>query len=195
MVVLSHLGRPKGRPDPGCSLRPVAERLGELLAARVHFHPELTGPGTRSAVDALAPGEILVLENTRFDPGEEKNDTSLAGALAEFADLFVNDAFGAAHRAHASTAALPERVRARGGRAVAGLLMEKELDLLGQPPRRAGAPLRRDPRRCQDLREDRYRAEPPPARGPPPDRRRNGEHVLPRARARCGRLARRGRPD
>ena len=132
VVVLSHLGRPKGRPDPGCSLRPVAERLGELLAARVHFHPELTGPGTRSAVDALAPGEILVLENTRFDPGEEKNDRSLAGALAELADLFVNDAFGAAHRAHASTAALPERVRARGGRSVAGLLMEKELDLLGR---------------------------------------------------------------
>ncbi|MSR35186.1 MAG: phosphoglycerate kinase [Gemmatimonadetes bacterium] len=130
-VVVSHFGRPKG-PEPAWSLRPVAARLGELIHLSVRFEPELVGPGVTAAVAALEDGGILVLENTRFDPRETKNDPALAAGLAELADVFVNDAFGAAHRAHASTTAVAEEIRRRGGRAVAGLLMEKEISMLGR---------------------------------------------------------------
>jgi phosphoglycerate kinase len=132
VIVLSHLGRPKGRPDPRCTLRPLVDRLRALLGGTVRFHPGLTDPSAYAAIDALRDGEVLVLENTRFDPGDEKNDPALADALARMSDLFVNDAFGAAHRAHASTSGVAERVRAQGGRAVAGLLMEEELEYLGR---------------------------------------------------------------
>jgi phosphoglycerate kinase len=130
-IVLSHFGRPKG-PDPKQSLGPVAARLGELLGRPVRFHPELVGPGTRAAAAALGDGEVLVLENTRFVPGETKNDAGLARQLAELADVFVNDAFGSAHRAHASTAGVADEIRRKGGRAVAGFLMEKEITMLGR---------------------------------------------------------------
>ena len=130
-VLLSHFGRPKGR-DASQSLRPVAARLGELLGGTVRFHDGLVGPDAQAAVASLGDGEVLVLENTRFEPGETKNDPALGRQLAELADVFVNDAFGAAHRAHASTAGVAEGVRAKGGRAVAGLLMEKELTMLGR---------------------------------------------------------------
>jgi phosphoglycerate kinase len=130
-VVLSHFGRPKG-PDPSQSLRPVAARMGELLGRPVRFHPEVVGDGARAAAAALRDGEVLVLENTRFEPGETKNDPALSRQLAELADVFVNDAFGSAHRAHSSTAGVADELRRRGGRAVAGLLMEKEITMLGR---------------------------------------------------------------
>jgi phosphoglycerate kinase len=127
VVLLSHLGRPKGAPEAKYSLAPVAARLGELLAGRtVRFCADTIGDAARAAVDALGDGEVLVLENTRFLPGEEKNDAELSRALATLGDLYVNDAFGAAHRAHASTAGVAEHLRP----AVAGLLMERELQYL-----------------------------------------------------------------
>lgn len=132
IAVLAHLGRPAGRPVAALSLRPVSSRLGELLDGPVAFCPRTVGPDAQSAVTALGPGEIVVLENTRFLPGEETNDLELASQMAALGDVYVNDAFGAAHRAHASTAGVAEQVRARGGPAVAGLLMERELRFLGQ---------------------------------------------------------------
>jgi phosphoglycerate kinase len=102
VVVASHLGRPKG-PSSELSLQPVADRLGELLGRPVRFCPAVIGPAAESAVGALSDGEILLLENVRFEPGETKNDPALAKQLARLADVYVNDAFGTAHRAHATT--------------------------------------------------------------------------------------------
>lgn len=132
VVVLSHLGRPSGRPDPDYSLRPVAARLSELLDRQVEFVPELVGDEASRAVDGLEPGALLLLENTRFLPGETAGDEELARTLAAYGDLFVNDAFGAAHRDHASTAGIARAIREDGGEAVAGHLMERELDVLGR---------------------------------------------------------------
>jgi len=131
LVVTSHLGRPKGGPDPSFSLQPVAKHLATLLDFPVHFCPQLTGPTADRAVAGLGDGELLLLENTRFDPGETKNDLGLSESLANLADLFVNDAFGSAHRAHSSTVGAAEVIRGRGGEAVAGFLMERELRYLG----------------------------------------------------------------
>ncbi len=131
IVLLSHLGRPKGKRVPEMSLRPTAVRLSELLNRPVQFLEVTTGPEALAATEALADGEVLLLENTRYDPREEKNDEGLADELAELGDVFVNDAFGAAHRAHSSTAGVVRRIRAKGGIAVAGFLMKKELDFLG----------------------------------------------------------------
>ena len=127
LVILSHLGRPKGKPEPKYSLQPVAQRLGELLGREVGFVESTDSDEAVAATHALKPGQALLLENTRFLGGEEKNDQRLSRALAELGDFFVNDAFGAAHRAHASTAGVTEHLRP----AVAGLLMEKELNYLG----------------------------------------------------------------
>jgi phosphoglycerate kinase len=133
VVLLSHLGRPKGEPAPDFSLRPVADRLRTLLGdGSVRFVAEATGPDVESLPSTLADGEIALLENTRFLPGETVNDTDLAERWAALGDLFVNDAFGTAHRAHASTAGLAEAVKRRGGRAVAGFLLAKELRFLGE---------------------------------------------------------------
>jgi phosphoglycerate kinase len=132
VVILSHLGRPKGKRNPEMSLQPAARRLAELVPGKVDFIGESTGEQAVTATRELGDGEILVLENTRFHPGEEKNDPELSRAFAELGDLFVNDAFGAAHRAHSSTAGVAEVIRERGGLAVAGLLMEKELAYLGR---------------------------------------------------------------
>jgi phosphoglycerate kinase len=131
VVLLSHLGRPKGAPDPAYSLEPLVEPLAELSGLPVDFCPELDGPRARAAVDALQPGRILLMENTRFHAGETTNGDALASVLASYGDLFVNDAFGSAHRAHASTAGVAEQIRAAGGSAVAGFLMERELRFLG----------------------------------------------------------------
>jgi phosphoglycerate kinase len=131
LVLLAHFGRPKGKRQPEMSLRPAARRLGELIDAPVHFVGDTSGDEAVRATEQLGEGEILLLENTRFDPREEKNDPALAEELVRLGDLYVNDAFGAAHRAHASTAGVAERIRARGGLAVAGLLMKQELDYLG----------------------------------------------------------------
>jgi phosphoglycerate kinase len=128
VVLLSHLGRPKGGPDPKYSLAPVAERLAYLLPRPVTFHPESTGPAAVLMTKSLGEGEILLLENTRFHPGEEKNDPELSRAFAELGDFFVNDAFGSAHRAHSSTAGVAAYLKP----AVAGLLMERELEYLGR---------------------------------------------------------------
>jgi phosphoglycerate kinase len=128
VVLLSHLGRPKGKPEAKYSLAPVAKRLAELTSHPVRFVAALEGDDAVAATNALADGEILLLENTRFAAGEEKNDDALARALARLGDLYVNDAFGAAHRAHASTEGVAKHLRP----AVAGLLMEKELEYLGR---------------------------------------------------------------
>lgn len=132
LVVLSHLGRPSGGKDPVFSLEPVATHLATLLDFPVHFCQELVGPVAEAAVNALADGELLLMENTRFEAGEKKNDPALAQAIAGLGDFFVNDAFGAAHRAHASTVGAPEALRSVGKQAVAGFLMEKELEFLGK---------------------------------------------------------------
>lgn len=131
VVLLSHLGRPKGAPDPRYSLEPVAGRLQELLGRPVRFVPESAGPAVEEAAAALADGEIVLLENTRFLAGDTANDPELADRWASLGELFVNDAFGAAHRAHASTSGLAEAVRRKGGEAVSGLLMARELRFLG----------------------------------------------------------------
>lgn len=127
VVLLSHLGRPKGKPEAKYSLKPVAARLGELLGKLVRFVESTTGADAVAASRELKDGEALLLENTRFAPGEEKNDESLARSFAELGDFYVNDAFGAAHRAHASTEGVARFLRP----AVAGLLMERELEYLG----------------------------------------------------------------
>jgi phosphoglycerate kinase len=127
-VVISHLGRPKGKPDAKYSLRPVARRLGELLGCKVVFLDKTIGDEAVAATNALKEGEVLLLENTRFHAGEEKNDADLSSSLAQLGDCYVNDAFGAAHRAHSSTAGVTVSLQP----AVAGLLMEKELDYLGR---------------------------------------------------------------
>ena len=121
-MLCSHLGRPKGR-DPETSLAPVSARLAELIDADVHQAPEVVGPEVRRGVDRLEPGAVLVLENTRWERGETDNDPALARELASLGDAYVNDAFGAAHRAHASTAGVAEYLRP----AVAGLLLENEV--------------------------------------------------------------------
>ena len=126
-VILSHLGRPKGKPEPKYSLQPVSNRLSELMGRKVIFVESTNSGEALKASEDLKPGEILLLENTRFLGGEEKNDPRLARSLAELGDCFVNDAFGAAHRAHASTVGVAEHLRP----AVAGLLMETELEYLG----------------------------------------------------------------
>jgi phosphoglycerate kinase len=131
VVLLSHLGRPKGAPDPAYSLEPVAVRLAELLGRPVRFVPASVGAEVDAAIPTLKNGDVALLENTRFLAGDTKNDPALAASWAALADVFVNDAFGAAHRAHASTSGLAEAVMAKGGQAVAGLLMAKELRFLG----------------------------------------------------------------
>jgi phosphoglycerate kinase len=125
LVLASHLGRPKAKWKPEFSLAPAADRLRELIDAPVKFVPDIIGDAAQAAVAALRPGEILVLENVRFLPGEEANDPELSAALAAFGDLYVNDAFGTAHRAHATTAGVAEVMKAQGKPAVAGYLIEK----------------------------------------------------------------------
>ena len=132
ILLTSHLGRPKGKPDPAQSLAPVANHLSTLLQKPVHFFPDdITNPQALSAlrqkISALQPGDLALLENIRFYPGEEKNDPALAKSLASLCDIYVNDAFGSAHRAHASTEGVAHHVPI----AVAGLLMERELAYLG----------------------------------------------------------------
>jgi phosphoglycerate kinase len=124
VVAFSHLGRPKGKPNPKYSLAPVRDRLAELLGKPVQFAN--LGDEAKDAAAKLQPREVLLLENTRFDPGDEKNDAAMAEALAALGDCFVNDAFGSSHRAHASTVGVAERARP----AVAGFLVETELKAL-----------------------------------------------------------------
>jgi phosphoglycerate kinase len=127
VILASHLGRPKGKPNPDMSLRPVAARTGELLGRAVAFAEDCVGSPAENAVLSTPPGGVVLLENLRFHAEEEKNDAGFAQGLAALCDVYVNDAFGAAHRAHASVDAIVRLVPEAG----AGLLMEKELRYLG----------------------------------------------------------------
>ncbi|MFC7366039.1 MULTISPECIES: phosphoglycerate kinase [Bhargavaea] len=127
VILASHLGRPKGQVNEDMRLAPVGKRLSELLGKDVRSLPESTGDAVKDAVASMQEGDVILLENVRFHAGEEKNDPELAKQFAQLADIYVNDAFGAAHRAHASTAGIAEHLPA-----ASGLLMEKELDVLGK---------------------------------------------------------------
>ena len=127
VILCSHLGRPKGVVRPELSLRPVCARLSELLGSPVRFATDCVGPVAEQAVAELADGDVLLLENLRFHPGEEQNDPQFAAALAALADVYVDDAFGAAHRAHASVAAVAGLLPA-----AAGYLLRRELEVLGE---------------------------------------------------------------
>lgn len=127
LILASHLGRPKGGPDPEFSLKPASEVLASLLGVPVKMAPDCIGPEVEAMAKELKPGEVLMLENTRFHKGEEKNDLELAKQMASLADVYVNDAFGSAHRAHSSTEGI-----ARFLPAVSGFLMEQELEYLGR---------------------------------------------------------------
>ncbi len=126
VVVASHLGRPKGEPDPASSMAAVGTRLQELLSTEVITASDVVGEDARAKAEALRPGQVLLLENLRWDPGETANDDDFADALASLADAYVDDAFGASHRAHASISGIPERIPG-----YAGLLLERELEVLG----------------------------------------------------------------
>lgn len=128
LILASHLGRPKGKPNPKMSLRPAASRLSELLGKPVGFAPDCVGAEAETAAKALKDGEVLLLENLRFHAEEEKNNPEFAQQLAALAEVYVNDAFGSAHRAHASTEGITRHLSP----AAAGLLMEKELEYLGK---------------------------------------------------------------
>jgi phosphoglycerate kinase len=127
VVLATHLGRPKGKADPAYSVAPVARRLSELLGLRVATVSAVAGPEAERAASALDAGDVLMIENTRFEPGEEANDADLAAGLARLGDLFVNDAFGAAHRAHASTVGVATLLPA-----YAGLLLQREETVLSR---------------------------------------------------------------
>ena len=127
VVLCSHLGRPKGGPDPKFSLKPAADRLSELLGQPVPLVADCVGPVAEHAAAAMLPGQVILLENVRFHPEEEKNDKAFAQRLSVLADLYVNDAFGSAHRAHASTEGVAHLLPG-----VAGFLMEKEIEFLGK---------------------------------------------------------------
>lgn len=139
LILASHLGRPKSAEDRQFAMDPVAARLQELIDAPVRKVDAVVGPEVEAAVAALQPGEVLLLENTRFEPGEKKNDAQLSQQLADLADVYVDDAFGSAHRAHASTEGVARAMLSQGKPAVAGYLLQKELAALGaaasDPPR------------------------------------------------------------
>lgn len=126
VILCSHLGRPKGESNPKYSLAPVARRLSELLGQAVPLAGDVVGESARAMAAVLRPGEVMLLENVRFEAGEEKNDRALSQALAALADVYVNDAFGTAHRAHASTAGVAEFLPS-----ACGLLMQREIDVMG----------------------------------------------------------------
>jgi phosphoglycerate kinase len=139
LLLCSHLGRPKSDADKQYAMDPVAKHLGDLLGRPVKKVDDLVGEQAQAAAAALQPGEVVVLENTRFHPGETKNDATLSQQLADLADVYVNDAFGSAHRAHASTEGVARAMQAKGGPAVGGFLMQEELEALSiavnNPPR------------------------------------------------------------
>src|ERR1022692_2372226 len=131
LILAAHLGRPKGQREPSMSLRPVAIKLADLLGVPVAFVDDCIGEKVEQTVAIMKPGDVLLLENVRYYNEEEKNDPGFAEKLSKVADIYVNDAFGAAHRAHASTEGVARIVAKRGGQCAAGLLMERELKFLG----------------------------------------------------------------
>ncbi|MBR5691184.1 MAG: phosphoglycerate kinase, partial [Verrucomicrobia bacterium] len=140
IILAAHLGRPKGKREPSMSLAPVAVRLSELIKKPVTFVDDCIGEKVEKAVAAMQPGDVILLENVRYYEEEEKNDPAFAEKLAKVAELYVNDAFGAAHRAHASTEGVAKIVAARGGQCAAGTLMERELKFLGDELDNAARP-------------------------------------------------------
>ena len=140
IILTAHLGRPKGKREATMSLAPVAVRLSELIGKKVVFVNDCIGEEVEKAVAAMSPGDVVLLENVRYYAEEEKNDPVFAEKLAKIAELYVNDAFGAAHRAHASTEGVARIVAARGGQCAAGLLMERELKFLGDELDKAERP-------------------------------------------------------
>lgn len=131
LILISHLGRPSSAEDKQFSMKPVAERLSDLIGKPVQTVDEVVGEEVTTAVENLEDGDVLLLENSRFEEGEKKNDAQLAHKLADLAEVYVNDAFGSAHRAHASTEGAARAMRQKGNPAVAGYLMQKELEELG----------------------------------------------------------------
>jgi phosphoglycerate kinase len=131
LVLAAHLGRPKGKKEPTMSLRPVAEKLADVLGRPVAFLDDCIGERVEKTISIMQPGDVVLLENVRYYNEEEANDPVFAEKLAKVADVYVNDAFGAAHRAHASTEGVARIVAKRGGQCAAGLLMERELKFLG----------------------------------------------------------------
>jgi phosphoglycerate kinase len=131
LILVAHLGRPKGQREPSMSLRPVAAQLADMIGRPVAFVDDCIGEKVEQTAGALKDGDILLLENVRYYHEEEANDPAFAGKLAKVAEVYVNDAFGAAHRAHASTEGVARVVAQRGGKCAAGLLMERELKFLG----------------------------------------------------------------
>ena len=131
IILMAHLGRPKGQREPSMSLRPVAAKLADMLGANVAFVDDCIGEKVEKTVSLLQPGDVLLLENVRYYNEEEANDPVFAEKLARLGDIYVNDAFGAAHRAHASTEGVARFIAQRGGQCAAGLLMERELKFLG----------------------------------------------------------------
>src|SRR5271169_75651 len=131
LILAAHLGRPKGKRDATMSLRPIATKLADLLGRPVAFADDCIGDKVENTVNIMKPGDVLLLENVRYYNEEEANDPAFAEKLAKVADVYVNDAFGAAHRAHASTEGVARIVARRGGQCAAGLLMERELKFLG----------------------------------------------------------------
>lgn len=131
IILMAHLGRPDGKKEPTMSLRPVAKQLSDMLGVSVAFLDETVGERVEQYTKSMKPGDIVLLENVRFHAEEENNDPAFSEKLAALADVYVNDAFGAAHRAHASTAGVAQAVARRGGPRAAGLLMERELRFLG----------------------------------------------------------------
>src|SRR5262249_25429722 len=132
LILAAHLGRPKGKREPSMSLRPVAIKLADLLGRNVAFIDDCIGEKVEKTVGVMQPGDVLLLENVRYHNEEEANDPVFAEKLAKVAEVYVNDAFGAAHRAHASTEGAARVVARRGGQCAAGLLMERELKFLGE---------------------------------------------------------------
>ena len=177
VVLLAHFGRPKGGPDAANSLRPVAAAVSELLGRPVGFAADCIGDVAASAISAMKDGDVLLLENTRFHKGEEKNDPAFVAELAKLGDLYVNDAFSAAHRAHASTEGVAHLLPACAGRA-----MQAELDALtlalGSPDPAGGG----DRRRRQGFHQARPARQSRQEGGHSHHRRRHGEHVSVRPR-------------
>ena len=176
VVLLSHFGRPKGR-DPKESLKPVAAAVAAIIGRPIGFADDCVGEVAERAVAAMKPGDILCLENTRFHPGEENNDTDFAKRLARLGDIFVDDAFSVAHRAHASVEAIAHLLPAYAGRA-----MQEELEALEHGFARAGAPGHGHRRRRQDLDQARSARQSDDAGRHADHRRRHGQHVPARAR-------------
>ena len=190
LVLASHLGRPKGKVDPKYSLAPVAAKLGEMLGKPVAFASDCVGADAEAKSKALRNGEVLLLENVRYHPQEEANDAEFSKQLAALCDqLFVCDAFGSAHRAHASVVGITRFVR----QSAAGLLMEKELAYLGKAISNPERPFVAVLGRRKSVRQDRGRTKLDEACRCDADRRRDGLHVSEIARAAGGEVARRKR--